>query len=425
MLNDTDIVTNTFDPQIPAIRYEVLSEHGTFGCRRSVGAGEYDPVSNRTMLCWHEGGMDIMTRQYDHTTHTWGAERLVCQNNMTGKWDYHNYPVMVTAPDGKALIFYCMHSNKMFQLTPDRAHSVDAEYTKKVICEDRTAYPHPVVYRDTVYVFYSRNQEISYPYRPLCYIKSTDCGETWSEPVMVIDSGKCDPYKFDEVYQCGGKFAPARGAYPDRILLGWTMWGGPKGHAAQASGAYFAYLSMEDGKMYSAAGRCLGNTVSYRDMAEHCTVERTMPSELVSHTVSAVLCESLPGGEPVIITGRKDPKTGAGAVCCSVYRGGEWQTETVDARTWTVKDAVYDYDKKELRVACVLSQKLVIHACRNGVWYTESVTDIPYAGGANSVPYINFIRGYRKEYQLLLSTIDNRRATEDYSGKWPVVLYGE
>ena len=97
----------------------------------------------------------------------------------------------------------------------------------------------------------------------------------------------------------------------------------------------------------------------------------------------------------------------------------------MEDRTWTVKDAVYDCEKKELRIACVLSRKLVIYAYRNNAWQIESVTDIPYANGADGVPYVNFITGYHRRYQLLLSTIDNQNMTKDYSGKWPVVLYGE
>ena len=425
MFNDTDNKNIVFNAKIPAVKYEIISQQGAYGCRRSVGAGGYDVSSDRTMLCWHEGGMDIMTCQYDHVTNKWSDKRMVCKNNMTGKWDYHNYPVMIIAPNGKALIFYCIHSNKMFQLTPDEVHSVDTGYTKKIICEDQTGYPHPVVYKDTIYIFYSRNQEISWPYRPLCYIKSTDSGATWSEPVTVIDSGKCDPWKFDEVYQCDGKFAPADGVHPDRILLGWNMWGGPGGHAAQGNGAYFAYLSMEDEKMYAADGKCLGDTISYADMEKYCMVERTMSSDTVSHTITMVLCENLPGGGHIVVTGRRNPENAADSIHCSIYRDGAWQTEIIDDRTAVAKDIIYDYEKNALRLACNLSQKLVIYEYKDGVWQVESATDIPYANGANSVPYINFIKGYRKRCQLLLATIDNRCAMEDYSGKWPVIMYGE
>ena len=292
MLNETDVVKNTFDSKIPALDYEILSEHGTFGCRRPVGAGVYDPSSDQTIVCWHEGGMDIMVRWYDHRSGQWGKVKKVWANHMNGIWDYHNYPAMILAPDDRPLIFYCRHSSHMYQLTPMDTRRIDTDYTRKVICRDQTAYPHPVVCGSDIYIFYSRNQEISYPYRPLCYVKSTDCGETWSEPIVIVDSGKQDPGKFDEVYQCGGKFAPAQGGYPARILLSWTMWGGPKGHAAQGMGAYFAYLSLEDKCLYSAGGKCLGKTIFYREMVEYCTVARTLPSETISHTISAAICRA-------------------------------------------------------------------------------------------------------------------------------------
>ena len=150
-----------------------------------------------------------------------------------------------------------------------------------------------------------------------------------------------------------------------------------------------------------------------------------MSSDTVSHTITMVLCESLPGGEHIVVTGRRKPEDASDSIYFSIYRNGVWQTEILDDRTAVVKDIVYDYEKNEVRLACGLAKKLIIYAYKDGVWQIESATDIPYANDANSIPYINFIKGYQKRCQLFLCTIDNRCAMEDYSGKWPVVMYGE
>lgn len=160
-----------------------LTKHavnGTFGCRRSFGHGVYNAAANKTVICWNGEKMSIYVREFDHDTLTWSDPFKVHDPNYTGRWDYHNYPCITLAPDGRYLIFYFKHSSDAYMVKSPGPNTIAGTWSDQKLSEDKCAYPMPVVVDDTIYLFYSST--VAHWHRPYRMIKSVDSGETWSDP---------------------------------------------------------------------------------------------------------------------------------------------------------------------------------------------------------------------------------------------------
>lgn len=407
----------------PHLSAFLLAQNGTFGCRRGAGVGYFDPVANKTFVSWPGGGMDVFAASFDHGTKQWENAKRLRRNHMHGTWDYHNYPVMLKAPDGRCLLFYARHTKKLYQLSPQKAHTIAGRFGRRTICRDQCCYPYPVVAGTELYLFYSKNDDAAFPYRTLRYIKSDDSGQSWSAPKTVIDTEKADPLRFEEVYQGGASFAPAGAGYPARIQLAFTMWGGPKGHAQQGKGAYFAYLSLEDFHIYGADGTDCGETLHLEAMERHCLVEIAPATDAISHTCGGVLCGVLPDGSPLLCYSQRDGETPQGRIVAARLRDGVWMKETMDTGTYTLKDCKAA-DDGTVRVVYCKGRHCVVRRWNGTVWEMESATELPLPNGVDCVPWVNFIEHAQPEAQLLLSEIELQKSHKNYKGIWPVFCLG-
>ncbi|KRF43684.1 BNR-4 repeat-containing protein [Paenibacillus sp. Soil787] len=404
-----------------------IAVNGSFGCQRPIGAGYFDPNCNQTFVAWNGPEMDVYVRSFHHDDHVWGQSIKVIANGMTGTWDYHNYPGMVQAPDGRPLIFYARHSQELYQLAAPEPHSLSGEWTRKTISDDRNCYPAPVVVGDKIYVFYSCNDDNRYPYRTYRFIRSSDCGATWSEPVTIIDSGKNDSDKFDEVYAFGTVYEPGNGDHQGKVHLTWSMWGGPKGHAREGRGCFFASFDPSNDRMYSADGTDLGTCIDFDHMMGKCLIETAEPADDFSHTILCPVTAVDPlTGAPVVAYGYRDHNRPKGVVHAARWSGGQWSIQTIDDTTCEFRDMELNPSDGRLRIALLSGNMLVVRqSCDGGItWLHEGNTEIPFDNGAYYAPYTNFIKNHKPEVQLLLGQINWGEAFSDYSGKWSIYTVG-
>ncbi|MHA6483516.1 sialidase family protein [Paenibacillus sp. strain BS8-2] len=403
-----------------------IDNNGSYGCQRPIGAGFYSSDTKDTLIAWNGPGMDIYVKRYDHMKMEWSSSTKVIENNMHGTWDYHNYPGLIQAPNGKPIIFYAEHSSELYQLMP-LGSDINGEWNRKTISTDFNCYPAPVTAGDAIYIFYSRNDDVTYPYRTYRYMKSMDNGATWSEPFTIIDSGKNDPLKFDEVYGCSAVYEPARHAIPERILLTWSMWGGPKGHAKQGKGTFFAYFYPSTGRLGAADGTDLGNIIDYSSMLQHCLIETAEPFEGSSHTSQCPVCTSNPlNGFPIVAYGYSSTEMGGKQIRTARWDGVTWVLSTMDSRTWDLKDMVYSSIDQVIKAAYYLNDCLIVTQSKDDgtTWEIESETRIPLDNGATHIPYTNFIKDHHDGISLLLGQINRQECNDDYSGKWSIYVVG-
>ncbi len=418
MLND--INTQNYMEEKNPLKATLLSSNGSFACRRALGEGYYDSVKNRTYIAWNEKGMDIYIAYYDYALSCWSAPELVWQCDLFGRWEYHDYVTMIQGTDGEPLIIYHIHSKLAYLIKKDAT----GKWQRIVINDDQNAYPAPIMYNGTVYFFYSQNKEISYPYRPLRFVKSTDNGDTWTAPRDVIDSGKKTPDKVDEVYQSSVIFAPANDRFPDRFIISYTMWGGAK-HAYYGKGAFCVLFYPSDDKCYTPDGKLIGDVVDFAAMTDSCMAFEGSISSVdeYRHSTYPPVPQYDADGNPLLVYGKRDENEHG--LFVAVFKDGAWQTQLISSDMWNVKDVQRVGDRLDIVVPH--GDKIVLWSKLDSEdeFTIASVTKIPHGNSSDSVPYLNFIDGEKSQNKLLIGTMHVADIPGYCDGKWPVVVLGE
>ncbi len=389
--------------------------NGTYGCRRAFGFGVYNPAADRTAICWNGEGMSIYAREYDHRARVWSDVTLIQALNHTTKWDYHNYPCIVLAPDGRYLIFNCKHGGAAYMMRAPLAGTIAGQWERRQIANDRCAYPMPVVVGDTVHLFYSSNAGDRY--RTYRMIASRDNGQTWSHPTTLIDSGNLEPEHYNTVYVHGFSVVPGKaGGRAARILIGWEMASGPLGHNQGGHGNYFAWYDCGTRRMYSAAGEDLGPTVDWEAMAGKCRINdaKSPTTRLFNYTT---LPEMLPDGSVAVAYALE------GKSVIARWANGRWVSTAADfggrpldyQRTW----------EGRYRILAGRQGGLGVWESADGVtgWREVSHTPIPHENGSTGAAAA-FIDDFRPEVQWMACCYSGKTYLSDYSGRWPVFTYG-
>lgn len=210
-------------PVASAATVDTVTTQSIYGCLRTNGAAVFDAAVNKTFVTYSGTNQDIYIKAYDHATSAWSAAVKVATLNATHSNAYHDYPVLRQLDDGRLAIFQATHTVSMQMYTAPTPRSINGTWSSRRISSDRNTYPEPIVIGTTIYVFYSQNTDLSWPYRIYRVIKSTNAGQTWSAPQTIIDSGRSAD-RYSEVY--------AFGVYErnGRIYITWSQHGGPKGH---------------------------------------------------------------------------------------------------------------------------------------------------------------------------------------------------
>ncbi|MEK2494538.1 BNR-4 repeat-containing protein [Kitasatospora purpeofusca] len=397
--------------------FDVLSTDATFQCRRSFGGGLYDKDSNRTYITYNGPQMDVYVRAYNHATQQWETPVLVKDQNQTGKYDYHNYSTLVMLPNGRLAVFFNKHSVASYMATAPTEHSADGTWTTKQISGDWNDYPMPVVVGDKLYFFYSRNDDVNYPYRSYKVMSSGDNGATWSAASTIIDTGRTAD-KFNEVYAFG------TAVINGKVYISYTLWGGPKGHAKQGKDLYVSVYDPVTGRMSNAAGQDAGNTVNNADLPAH-LVKATTPADsgdfYDTHPVQYSQVWATDSGTVYIgfgeaQNGRRNVRWGR------LNANNAWEFGTVKSDTAQffdmVKTGTGDF---EFLFANEDFTTLSSVALRNGTTLAP-VFDLPVnkAGtDADRIDHAVYIEN-RKSISVMGTMVNYANQTDDYSGKWPV-----
>lgn len=374
-----------------------VADNHSFGCQRPMATGLYDPVADKTFIVWNGPEMDIYVREYDHGTSSWRSQVKVADLDMAGRWDYHNYPAMILAPNGKLQIYYNKHSDKAYMLEAPNTHSVDGQWSQTQISSDLNCYPMPVVAGDDIYFFYSKNDDVMYPYRTFRYIKSTDNGATWSNPVTVIDSGKNDPDKFDEVYATQVKYDASN----DRIYMTWQMAGGQYGHNKQSKDLHMAYLDRSNNKMYGTGDLNCGGIVNYADFTKTIVFESVPGTPSMGYAKSHNLnggVFSWIGNKPVVAIGYHDVM-GDDSKKSYFYKwtGSQWSVSNISSTSASIRDmdrlGSYWDDFRIIVGSTTVEDGVDVMTTNNGgtSFYKDDSFVLPLDNGANRANYITFI----------------------------------
>lgn len=387
--------------------------NGTFGCRRHE-RGVYNAAVDKTVICWNGEGMSIYVREFDHKARSWSDAVRVRSLNYTATWDYHNYPCIVIAPDGRYLIFHCQHSKAAYVVASPEPGRIDGPWSYTEISSDCCCYPMPVVVADALYFFYSVT--LTRCYRSYRMIQSGDIGRTWSEPVTLIDSGGKEEEGYDEVYAHGFSVDKGGPDQPARIILGWEMAGGPNGHNRGGRGSFCASFNCQDRKMYTAGGTCLGATIDLKGMFDCCLISgaKSPDGRLFGYTTYPAL---LPDGGIAVLY------TLGGRAYIAVCKHDKWETSDIG-----IQGAIRDYRRTPAGAYAILSgdkRSVTVWESADGVtgWMKKSVMELPPDGNIDQAAK-GFIDDFRPEVQWMACTCERENAMKDYSGKWPVYTFG-
>lgn len=148
-----------------------IASNASYHSVRTFGSGLYDSAANKTFITYSGPEMDVYVKAFNHSTNSWESGVKVYDWNDSSTWAYHNYSTMVLMPDGKLALFVFDHTASAYMIKAPNTHSISGTWNRMQISTDKNAYPMPVVSGNTVYLFYSKNDDVSYPYRTYRYIK--------------------------------------------------------------------------------------------------------------------------------------------------------------------------------------------------------------------------------------------------------------
>lgn len=184
--------------------------------RRPDSGGLYDATADKTFIAWSGQDADTYVQAYTHSSKSWTDPKRLAD----GEADSHNYPMLVSAPDGHLLVIRGMHNTRTVVHRAPTAHSIDGNWTEiQVTAGNADSYPFPVKTRQgELIVFYRETTEMinttaSTDFRPMKYLVSDDNGVSWNNSVQLTGKqwafGSQDRADhMDEVYvgQVGSRF---------------------------------------------------------------------------------------------------------------------------------------------------------------------------------------------------------------------------
>jgi hypothetical protein len=170
--------------------------------------------------------------------------------------------------------------------------------------------------------------------------------------------------------------------------------------------------------MYNAAGKNLGETVDLREMYDDCIVNdaKDPESRLFGYTTLPVV---LPGGEPGVaysLRGRK---------YIARWTAGGWRTVEIE----NVSGGIAGYRRSGSGTYLLLTlaggTRTMVWESPDGLagWKKKSETALPSKNGSDS-SVVGFIDNFRPEAQWMAVTFNGKARQNDYSGKWPVYVFG-
>ena len=252
-----------------------------------------DIAFDKTFMTWLGKSGNIYAREYDRVNGSWypalSDPPKVIKEFTKDSPDRHNYASIVVAPDGHLVVFQTDHLSDsdgyaiMVYKSP-QAGTIRGTWSSRELWDGVNQPSYPTILRagNSIYLFIRRRVESIH--RVWQFSKSTDNGETWSEPRTIIDTEEVEdgqvgyqPEGFDEVYAVGRKYFDEAN---HRIPISWHL-AGDGSHNKYNKNMYVAYLDTRDDQMYSPNGTPLGDYIDLAEMNDpetQCLVEAT-PSQ--------------------------------------------------------------------------------------------------------------------------------------------------
>lgn len=323
----------------------------------------YDPKAKKRYLTWLGKKGEIYGREYCDETKTWfpalnEAPKLIMPFTRHPA-DRHNYASVAVAPNGRILVLQADHLagkdaktdpvtgkvDKGYALmlyTSPKPGSIDGQWTSKILwTDDQPAYPTMTVADNAIYLFMRRKRGEGAVWRTWQFSKSTDNGQTWSDPRFIVDTEDLDDGI--EGYQDAGLdeiYSPAKKFYDPvnkRIAIAWNLAGGGE-HNLLNRDLYMAYLSTVDDQMYSPTGVPLGQTVELAEMnnlalevqvyaSEEQDGQKTPPVVDYVHHVSY-----LPDGKYFVTYNNMSKKSGTQTIGYAKWTGRDWKHGIIEQK---------------------------------------------------------------------------------------------
>lgn len=170
------------DPSVPELR----GRSAAWSFNRPRGA-RYVGDHDRTY--WATVALDSSLNIYsvDHTT---GATRKAVLRPSIGLADSHNSPVVRVRADGRVQVFVSGHNLPLYLFTSLEPEDVTA-WDDGVQLADEATYPEVLTLSDRVVLHYRAGDFDGWT---RAYMESTDDGDTWGEPVTLIEVEDQRPY---------------------------------------------------------------------------------------------------------------------------------------------------------------------------------------------------------------------------------------
>tara|TARA_R100000027_G_scaffold61790_2_gene53422 strand:- start:2297 stop:3616 length:1320 start_codon:yes stop_codon:yes gene_type:complete len=393
-----------------------VASNATYGCRRPHGYGFYDSQVDSTFVCWNGPGMTILGRSFDHESGVWSEDTVIKPLAFYGKWDYHNYPNMAAAPDGHILVAWADHCESLQVSRSEFPSDLSGDWTEMTVSTSRPAYPMLFSSGEKMYLFYSVDEERSWPYRSFGYVVSEDNGQTWSEHRRGIDTEKKDPDHIDEIYAYHFFVVDEPGE--ERVQFSWVMRGGPNGHNRGSRNGYFASFIPSTGTWQGADGIDLGEWIDFDEMLDHCLVADTGPI-LKGYGIDKIVSATLPDSSPIVVYNL------GGSAHQAEWDGEAWQSSKIsDLNAKSIRELSDGTLRLLVAPPSQPSIEVLERTPGGGHWTPVFSAPVPYDNGATSTWSMSFIENARLDLEILMSQIERGQEKVDYSGSWPVWAVG-
>lgn len=378
--------------------FRLTAENASEGQRRIAGAGYYDAAAEKTFFCWKGERAEVWVGEFDHRSGQFGENRCVFDDETTAETEQTAEPIMVQAADGSPLVFVCRRAETIYQLT-GHPHSAAEPFEQSVISTDRNCDPCAVTVRDDVYLLYAREEEPSY--RTLCYMKSSDGGKTWETETVLADSRKEEPQGRNAIALCHACYLPNSGVYPSRIQFVWRMRDGE----TCGREVYLAYLSLEDFKVYSPAGKCLSELLGYDDMREQCVVFETAETDC-GRVIRSTAWRGT--GAPTVLADED------GCIACYGFREVFWERSVLAEGECALYDLETDAEAEDFRIACRFGSYAQVRRFDDGSWTEELRAELPMKKKTETVSRLHLMHGGEEIVGLLTTkSMHGKRKTAE------------
>ncbi|MCK4303559.1 MAG: DUF2341 domain-containing protein [Candidatus Eisenbacteria sp.] len=212
---------------------------------------------NYTYVTYQGHAMDPYVVQYDHLSQEWTSPFQAGVNQLGN--DDHGAPAIIRDATGHLHVFFGTHNTHIQHSKSAHPDDVTEWITQPDISCGGASYQQCVTLPNgDIYLFYRKFLEYGPGFwnRTLAYIISTDNGDTWTPPSVIVDFAGIDNWIYPGGIDTDGTL---------QIHVAWTYYNG-----TDRRGIYHAYLNLADSNMYGMDGVSLGTTISKAEADVHC-----------------------------------------------------------------------------------------------------------------------------------------------------------